>query len=160
LGDINHDGNLDALVVSGVSDTVSALLGNGDGTLQTARQFPIGAYVTPLSDVTFGLPTLGRDVAIADFNRDSFPDVVATNYASSDVLLLLSRGDGTAQPQRRFNATPAPFDLDVGDVNRDGYLDVVAIETAVRTGDVAISTLLGNGDGTFKPERISPLHIN
>lgn len=162
LADVNGDSNLDVLVASAVSDTLSILLGNDDGTLQTPRQFPIGAFVTPPADVTARLPTLGRDVAVADFNRDGVPDFVTTNFASADVSLLLGNGDGTAQPQRRFNATPAPFDLDVGDVNRDGLPDVVVIETGLGTRDAVIASLISRGNGTFSLQKTStiPVKVN
>ena len=55
-----------------------------------------------------GLPNFRRQVVIADFNRDGIPDVAVTNYDSGDISVLLGRGDGTFEPQRRFDATSAP----------------------------------------------------
>ncbi len=160
VADLNDDGHLDVVVVSGVSDTVSVFLGNGDGTLQMARQFTIGAFVTPFSDITFRLPTFGRDVAVTDFNEDDIPDVVATNFASADVSVLIGNGDGTFQPQRRFDLTPGPYDLDVGDVNDDGFIDIVAIESGIGTRNYVIGTLLGKGDGTFETQRTTLIPLN
>ncbi len=53
-------------------------------------------------------------------NHDGLPDVIVTNYSSADISVLLGRGDGTFQPQRRFDATSAPTALGVGDFNGDG----------------------------------------
>src|SRR6185437_9293948 len=41
--DINHDGRLDLAVANVESDSVSVLLGNGNGSLQPARTFTTGA---------------------------------------------------------------------------------------------------------------------
>ena len=83
---------------------------------------------------------------------------MTTNSASADISLLLGRGDGLAQPQRRFDATPAPFDLDVGDLNNDGLLDVVVIETAQKD-EISVAALLNRGDGTFDVQRTSNVNV-
>src|SRR5713101_3856278 len=43
VGDFNGDGRLDLAVANAGSDTVSVLLGNGDGSFQPARNFPTGS---------------------------------------------------------------------------------------------------------------------
>src|SRR5688572_13335261 len=45
VGDLNGDGHLDLVVANRLSDTVSVLLGKGDGTLQAAVNYDTG--VTP-----------------------------------------------------------------------------------------------------------------
>ena len=55
------------------------------------------------------LPNFRRDLVLADVNRDGLLDVVVVNDGSADVSVLLGRGDGTFEPQRRFNATAFPF---------------------------------------------------
>ena len=89
---------------------------------------------------------------IVDVNHDGLPDVIVTNYSSADVSVLLGRGDGTFQPQRRFDATSAPTTLGVGDFNGDGQTDLVAVDSPV-SGLVTVSSLLGRGDGTFQPQK-------
>ena len=90
---------------------------------------------------------------IVDVNHDGLPDVIVTNYSSADVSVLLGRGDGTFQPQRRFDATSAPTTLGVGDFNGDGQTDLVAVDSPV-SGLVTVSSLLGRGDGTFQPQKM------
>ena len=101
VADLNRDGIVDLVVPDALSNVVSILLGNGDGTFQSPRQFAVGAFTTLLSGIANGTPTIGRSVAVADLNDDGIPDVIVTNAASSDVSVLLGRGDGTFQPQRR-----------------------------------------------------------
>ncbi len=99
FGDLNNDGRPDLVVSNGLSDTISVLLGNGDGTFQAPRQFAIGAFVSPSRIGESRTPNYRRDLVIADFDRDGAADVAVTNYDSSDVSVLLGRGDGTFEPQ-------------------------------------------------------------
>ncbi|MHC4406139.1 MAG: FG-GAP-like repeat-containing protein, partial [Planctomycetota bacterium] len=150
VGDLDADGNPDVVVTNALSNTVSVMLGNGDGTFHAPRQFAVGAFATP-NPVKATSPTFGRDVAIADFDGDDVPDVAVTNYDSSDVSVLLGRGDGTFEPQRRFDATQMPFTLDASDLNGDGAVDLVVVDAHAGPSTAAI--LLGRGDGTFEPQR-------
>ena len=109
-------------------------------------------------------------VAIADVNGDGAPDMIvanactgttngvdcATNYGS--VVVLLGNGDGTFNPAVTYvSGGYSSLGVAVGDVNGDGKLDIVLINSyAVINGTVSdsessVSVLLGNGDGTFKP---------
>jgi hypothetical protein len=157
VGDLNGDGIPDLVVSNFLANTVSVLLGNGDGTFQAPRQFAIGAVKTtfvPGIDTQVLDFRQRRDVRLADFNRDGILDIVVTNYDSGDVSVLLGNGDGTFQPQRRFDATPHPLGLAVGDVNNDGIPDLVVIDSTPADIPNNIAVLLGNGDGTFQPEKI------
>src|SRR5262249_25567508 len=152
LGDVNGDGNLDVVVSNTLASTISVLLGNGDGTFQAPRQFAVGVYVPTVAAISGGLPTFRRDIALADVNNDGRLGPAATNTASGDVSIWLGRGDGTFEPQRRFNATASPFAVAVADFNGDGLPDLVVHDSEQSTASLAI--LLGRGDGTFLPERV------
>src|SRR5439155_25350238 len=63
LGDVNNDGRADLVVTDGLSNTLSTLLGNGDGTFQAPRQFSVGAFVP--GSVTGSLLSLfSRDLVL------------------------------------------------------------------------------------------------
>jgi hypothetical protein len=137
-GDFNGDGNLDLAVVcsDGVSVyTVSVLLGNGDGTLQTHADYPTGKG--PLS------------VAVGDFNRDGKLDLVVGNYGGNTVSVLLGLGDGTFQGRVDYATDPYPRSVSVGDLNRDGKLDLALVSGGAYPRP-RLNILLGNGDGTFQ----------
>lgn len=155
LADVNGDGGLDVVVSHVGQDIVSVLLNNGDGTFQAPRDFAVGAFVQGGPFTLQGLQNFHRDLAVADFNRDGIPDVAVVNTSSSDLSILLGRGDGTFEPQRRVDATSAPFALDVGDLNNDGIPDLAVVDSTA--GPVKAGVLLGRGDGTFQPLRPFPL---
>ncbi len=161
IADLNHDNIPDLVVSDTLANVVSVLLGNGDGTFQAPRQYTVGAFKSTAAAISQQTPSLGRAVAVTDVNRDGIPDIIVTNDASSDVSVLLGNGDGTFQPQRRFDATPNPFAMAVGDLNGDHIPDLAVIDDAGEDrGKVAI--LLGRGDGTFQPPLLfdSPLSSN
>jgi hypothetical protein len=85
VGDFNGDGHLD-LVVTNLdpldpvlggqrSGTVSVLLGNGDGTFQTAQSYVAGSRP--------------QFVAVGDFNGDGIPDLAVSSPYSETVSLRL-----------------------------------------------------------------------
>jgi len=143
VADVNSDGKRDLVVANcgaGCFDggTVGVLLGNGDGTFQTA--------------VTYGTGGVGADsVKIADVNGDGKLDVLVANSCGNTtcsltgtVGVMLGNGDGTFQSVVPYSV--GQFSLAaiaVVDVNRDGKRDLVV------TGD-SVLVLLGNGDGTFQ----------
>ena len=149
VGDFNNDGAPDLAVVSGcVSDTVSVLLGNGDGTLQPAVIYPSGG-------------AFAASLAVGDFNGDGAADLAVVNNcanydnlvcaSSGSVGVLLGNGDGTfnAPVSYASGASQANF-VTVGDFNGDGHSDLAVGFNAANGNDRVLSLLLGNGDGTFQ----------
>ena len=76
IGDLNGDGRPDLALANYGDNNVSALLGNGDGSFQTAINYGAGTY--PLS------------AAIGDLNGDGRLDLAVTNSGSNDVSVLLN----------------------------------------------------------------------
>src|SRR5713101_3928818 len=90
LADFNGDGVLDLAIANCFSNSVSVLLGAGDGTFAPERRFGVERFPNAL--------------AIGDFNGDGVLDLVVSNAEGpfSAVSLLLGIGDGTFAPERRF----------------------------------------------------------
>ena len=147
IADLNGDGKLDLAVVNGYLGTVAVLLGNGDGTFQTAVPYSTGG----------GFPNA---VAIADVNGDGKADIVVANCGADgcqsgdegSVSVLLGKGDGTFQAPVSYSAW-VPDSVAIADVNGDGYPDLVVADYfqdgSGNSGGVSV--LLNNGDGTFQP---------
>jgi hypothetical protein len=132
--DLNGDGRIDLVVVSGSASGISVLLGNGDGTFQPPKLY-----------ATAGIQNFG--VAVGDFNHDGILDVVTANVDVNSISLLLGNGDGTFQPHIDFPVGNGTFGLTVADLNGDGNLDVVSSDNNA----ASVTVLLGNGNGTFQP---------
>jgi hypothetical protein len=100
-------------------DEVGVLLGNGDGTFQTAVAYPAGAQA--------------QSVAVTDVNGDGKPDIVVSGldpscdgFCDGLVNVLLGNGDGTFQTAVSYSSGgDRPASVAVADVNGDGKPDVV-----------------------------------
>jgi len=149
--DFNGDGTLD-LATSNISDnTVSILLGRGDGTFQLPTTYQAGGE--PIT------------IAAADFNNDGKADLAVVNYCPgfplcgpATVSIFIGTGDGTFQPQMTYPVALHPgAGLVVADFNGDGNLDLVTTSSSRST----VGILLGNGNGTFQPElrKVNPQAI-
>lgn len=134
VGDLDGDSNLDVVVTFGNFNAVSVLPGQGDGTLDLAREFDYDVASGPIA------------VVIGDVNSDSQLDVVTANISSNNVSVLLGNGDATLQAPVPYAVGTNPTAVALGDVDGDGQLDMV---TANR-GSNDVSILLRNGDGSFQ----------
>jgi hypothetical protein len=137
--DVNKDGKPDLVVANGAADadTISVLLGNGNGTFKARVDFPTGVGPTA--------------VAVVDVSKDGIPDVIVANRGDGTVSVLLGNGNGTFKTKVDFPTNPLPAALAVADVDGDGKPDLVVANGNNDLGGAA-SVLIGNGNGTFKPK--------
>jgi Bacterial Ig-like domain (group 3)/FG-GAP-like repeat/FG-GAP repeat len=135
VADFNGDGIPDLAVVNTTGNSVSILLGNGDGTFATA--------------VTLTTGTSPYSIVAGDFNGDTKVDLAVTNSAANTVSVFLGNGDGTFSAVATHPTTGAtPQGIAVADFNGDGKLDFVV----ANSGPGNAGVFLGNGDGTFAPQ--------
>jgi hypothetical protein len=141
IGDFNGDGKPDLAftdITTFTSGNVFVLLGNGDGTFQTARSYNTGRF--PMFAVA------------SDVNNDGALDLIVVNQLDNNVSVLLGNGDGTFQTAQNAGLKFGPSDLAVADFNGDGAADIAVLANAGISADTSVVNLaveLGDGAGDF-----------
>ena len=139
-GDFTGEGAPDIAVVNFMASSVTVLLGDGSGNLAAGPTFPTGA--SPYS------------LAVVDFNLDGHEDLAVPNTGSDNISLLAGNGDGTFDATTFFDSSTTGFFLRsaVGDVDRDGRLDLLVTDRAAGQ----LRFYKGDGAGGFAPPALSP----
>ena len=132
-GDLDGDGDIDALVTNYSGGNVSVLLNDGAGSFPTSS-IPVG--------------TIPRGLGIGDLDGDGDLDFVAGNYGSDNLTVMLGNGDGTftqAAGSPLATGGSDPVALVLVDLDGDLHLDIAV--TNNDNNNVAI--LLNNGSAGF-----------
>lgn len=132
MEDLNNDGHADLITPNALANTVSVLMGNGNGTFQAKTDYAVGAR--PVS------------VAIADFNGDGKPDFAVANQYSNHLSVRFNNGAGLFPGAVSIATVDSLMFLLAGDFDRDGNADLLAFQEGTNT-----FLFLGKGDGTFSP---------
>ena len=137
IADVNRDGKPDILVVNTVSQTLSVLLGDGNGHFHQAPG--------PLCAIGPG----ANDIAVGDFNGDGNLDLVIPNTGTPYLTILLGDGKGGFKPSPHSpfdtKSNPHVHGVAAADFNSDGKLDVVTDNW----GHDQILMFLGDGAGNL-----------
>ncbi len=131
VGDFNGDGIPDLAIVNASSNTVSVLLGKGNGTFSPKVDYATGS--TPVG------------IAVGDFINNGNLDLAITNSGSNTVSILLGNGNGTFQSKKDFATGNGPRGIAVGDFNQDGYPDLVVTNVT----DSTVGVLLNSGSNNL-----------
>ncbi|MEJ6395938.1 FG-GAP-like repeat-containing protein [Gymnodinialimonas sp. 2305UL16-5] len=151
LDDINGDGQDDLILFRGLDDmwSIYTMLGNDDGTF--------GAVRTTSNTDFGGAWWRDKEKIIGDINGDGYSDIVAfVGLGGRDQIhTMLGQADGTfgevKTTQHTFGgAWWAPREKFIGDVNGDGFDDLVVLR-GLDDLSQNLYTMLGTSDGTFGP---------
>ncbi len=103
---------------------------NGDGTF---------IDITPRINALKDASRKSMQVLFHDFNEDGYPDIFVTNDTDANGLYL-NRGDGTFKSfsgPSGLGTTDGSMGLAIGDINRDGLIDLVYTNYASETNTLA-----------------------
>lgn len=120
--DFNKDGKLDVVVANRGDDTITILLGDGQGGFAPAAGSPVGGFSFP------------RAIGIGDFNGDGNPDLAVVNESLNSsvgtVSILLGNGAGgfVAASGSPVAVGPGPVSIAVADFNGDGNSDLATAD--------------------------------
>jgi hypothetical protein len=140
MGDFNGDGIPDA-VITGEYSGVWLLIGKGGGVFSPG-------VLTPAPPQGASGAAGGR-LAAADFNGDGYLDLAVAFSFPSGFMVLLGNGNGTFQkPALVYVPLYGSVGyIAVGDLNQDGYPDIVLSPTGASVSYVDV--FLNNGKGGF-----------
>jgi len=161
-GDFNGDGKMDIAVADALANTITVMLGKGDGT------FLAGTNYAP-SNCT---PTM---LAMGDFNGDGRADLLTFCEPSDMYAVLPGRpdgtfgaavytGNGTVPLSATYLWTAMGSAMAIADLNGDGKLDIAVATVdahSMRTLSLRdmtyggasheqLTVMLGRGDGSFE----------
>ncbi|MCU1343399.1 MAG: hypothetical protein JWN92_2822 [Candidatus Acidoferrum typicum] len=129
VGDFNRDGKQDLAVTdqTASTNTVSILLGNGDGTLGAHTDFPGGSG--PVG------------IVAANLTGGVAPDLAVADSTGNQLSVLIDNGDGTFAAPVGIPTGNAPVAVAAADLNGDGTLDVIAANQSSNTVTVTLNSL-------------------
>lgn len=142
IGDVNGDGILDIIIGArsdddGETDAGAAYIVfmNNDGTVQDNQKISMlegGFNETLVSGNFFGYGVAG----IGDYNDDDIPDVAisAPSSANRALYIVHLNRDGTVQSFVKNEGIIAQGLSAIGDLNKDGKIDLVACNPNSNTG--------------------------
>lgn len=140
-----RDNNVQDLITANFTDnTLSILLGNGDGTFAAQTTVPTGSGPAWIATGNFNSSsnTKDTDLAVADENANSVSIFLAHNDAAGNP-------DGTFTPGEILTAGAKPVSVvaaNFRDSTAAGVLDLAV----ANQGDDTLSIFPGNADGTFQ----------
>ncbi len=150
LADIDGDGLVDILLANGAGYS------SPDGP-ELSRAFlnkGPGMQFEDVGPAVFGDPAQTRVLKVRDVDNDGAPDIFMGNSFGEPSRLYLGDGMGgyTHAPDQLPAVTPSVGDLELGDVDGDGDLDVVLADWGPGDagGEGGVTQLwLGDGAGSF-----------
>lgn len=130
-GDFNGDGYQDVAVTNLNNNSISVLLQNGSGYLNSSVNYTVGSG-------PYG-------IASGDFNGDGKIDLVVANGSSNNISILFNNGSGSFNNIVNYSVGTNPSFVATGDFNNDGYVDIAVTNNSSNN----VTILFNDGSGSF-----------
>jgi len=147
VGDINHDGLTDIIVMGRQGDTsrvFGVLYQNARGRFDPAEYYGLEAYA-----LGWGL----HGIAVGDINGDDLSDIVISyggNWPNSFIGVYIQNLAGTLNSPISYESYDCPEPVAIGAVNSDQRQDVIV----AHGGWNALGVYLQNHDGALRGEEL------
>lgn len=136
--DFNEDGSTDLLITNISGNSLSLLIGNGDGTFQDTTTLQKG--------------DMPRVIVAHDFNGDGHEDFVLGSAGDEKLSVFLGNGDGTFRNGQVFDTERPTLAIALSDLDGNGKVDM-----AVSFKSDKVEIFLSKGDGTFTEAEVLEL---
>jgi len=131
---------------------------NGDGVTDLMSAAAQNGVALGIGGGDFGLTTLtnvrGTDLVSVDFDGDGDLDVASGDSSFSQTTVMRNNGNGTFQNtvylSEQVSTYSNAWDLDLGDFDGDGNLDIAVSNTSANN----VGIHFGHGDATFEVDQI------
>ncbi len=140
------DSNTDSWNGYGFShETTTKYEGSGSAKIQAGVQSSSNFYAHTTYD---GASTRQRRMASGDLNGDGRDDVAIANIDNYTISIHWGGASGQLSTPTTVatHTSGNPYDVSIGDINRDGHLDMVLTYTA----GVNLSVFINDGEGGFE----------
>ena len=137
--DYDLDGDLDLYLLNQAVHTQGSF---GRANLREKRNYESGdrllrndgdkfTDVSEKAGIYGGVNGYGLGIAVADFNKDGYPDIYVGNDFHEDDYFYLNNGDGTfGERLKEYFGHTSRFSMgnDVADINGDGWPDLMSLD--------------------------------
>jgi hypothetical protein len=166
LMDVNQDGRKDIIIAGGQWD--GGIPGTVDEDVPLRWMRNTGNGFEPGDSSIFPISSARNfyfDMHVADFNNDGIDDFFGSDtgddkepYSGGENLLLLSNSDGTytdaSENDPNFDYIGYTHGSGIGDINNDGYIDIVTSDVCANRNISGTRILVNNGKGGFTQANI------
>ena len=161
VADINQDGLLDILFANGGNYSEP-------GALESSRIFinkgPNDKFEEQTSQIFGEAKYISRVIKVRDINKDAIPDIIVGTSFQSQSQLYLGTGNGSFKnvtSTQLPNVLASVGDLELGDVDDDGDLDIVLADWGVGSNmnNSGGKTMLWLNDGYGKFTNVTPTQM-
>ncbi len=131
VGDVDGDGDIDIIAVRSQRAQASVFLNNSAGAFSPGTDNPVGAGP--------------QELVVADLDGDGKIDILTSSLDSTALTWLRGAGDGTFQSNATLDlgGYAQPLGIAAGDVDGDGFRDVVASDFA----NSRVAVFFGGSEG-------------